>query len=65
MDTGHRDLKSGSHKRFGTQGFTNSTYILGHGESKKGCLKSGRNRSAHRRPRRDSNPGPLGEHLID
>ena len=47
MDTGHRDLKFDSHKRFGTQDFAHWTYILGHGESKKGCLNSVHNRSAH------------------
>ena len=61
----HRDLKSDSHKRFGTRDFAFWAYILGYGESKKDCLNSCRNRSAHCRPSRDSNPGPLKEQLLD
>ena len=57
----HRDLKPDSHKRFPTRGFACWAYILGLGEPKKDCLNYFRNRSAHHLPRRDSNPGPLGE----
>ena len=57
----HRALKSNSHKRFGTRDFAIWVHILDHGESKKDF----RNRSAQCRPSRDSNPGPLREHLLD
>ena len=43
----HRDLKSTSHKHLGIRILTLPGLILGHGESKKGCLSSGGNRSAH------------------
>ena len=61
----HRDLKSDSHKRFPTLSFTCQAYVLGPSESKKDCLNYFCNRSAHHRPSRDSNPGPLSEHLLD
>ena len=62
----HRDLKSDSHNRFPTRDFACWAYILDYGESKKDCLNYFRNRSAHHdRPSRDSNPGPLGEQLLD
>ena len=44
----HRDLKSTSHKNFCNRILTIHGYILGHGVSKKSCLNSGRNRSAHK-----------------
>ena len=62
----HRDLKSDSHKHFCNRILTKQGIILGHGGSKKDCLSSCRNRSAHHlRPSRDSNLQPLGEHLLD
>ena len=47
ISTPHRDLNFDSRKRFGTRDFAFWAYILGYGESKKSCLNSGRNRSAH------------------
>ena len=43
----HRSLNSDSHKRFCNRDFAYGPYILDYGESKKCCLNSGRNRSAH------------------
>ena len=43
----HRDLKFTSHKNFCNRILTIQVIFLGYGESKKGCLNSGRNRSAH------------------
>ena len=41
----YRNLKSNSHKRFCNRDFAFSPYIFDHGESKKGCLDSCRNRN--------------------
>ena len=43
----HRDLKSTSHKKFCNRILTLLGIILGHRESKKGCLSSCRNRNLH------------------
>ena len=48
-ETEHRDLKSTSHKNLSIQILTIQGIILGHEESKKDCLNSCRNRSAHPR----------------
>ena len=62
----HRSLNSHSHRRFCNRDFACGPYILDCGKSKKDCLNSCRNRSAHHQiPWRDSNPGHLGEHLRD
>ena len=45
--TEHRDLKSTSHKHFCNRILTIQGIILGHGEFKKSCLNSGRNKSSH------------------
>ena len=61
----HRDLNFDSHKRFCTRDFACWAHILDYCESKKDCLNSCRNRSAHCCPSRESNQGPPREQLLD
>ena len=56
----HRSLNSNSDKRFCNRDFACWRYILDHGESKKDCLSSCRNKSSHANPRVGFEPGTSG-----